>query len=26
MLQATMQAGADKLRATCKGGRKRKGR
>ena len=26
MLQATMQAGSDKLRATCKGGRKRKGR
>ncbi|SVB68067.1 uncharacterized protein METZ01_LOCUS220921 [marine metagenome] len=26
MLQTTMQAGADKLRATCKGGRKRKGR
>jgi len=26
MLQTTMQAGADELRRTCKGGRKRKGR
>ena len=26
MMQTTMQAGAEKLRATCKGGRKRKGR
>ena len=26
MLQTTMQAGAAELRATCKGGRKRKGR